>query len=230
MTVGFRVSQAIHVVAALGVADLIEDEPVSPGRSRRAAPVRRRGPGAGAAGAGGGRVFVETDDGRFAHSPMSEALRSDHPRSVRPTAVLIGQEHLWETWGTLMHSVRTGENAFVGRYGTDVWTYRTSAPSRTPSSTRRCPATPQRWPTSSAGSTTSPTHPPSSTSVAGTGRCCWASSRATRTWRRAVRPARRHRQSPGRPGARRRGRGSGALPSRRGHHLRRPSPKAATST
>ena len=73
-------------------------------------------------------VFVETDDGRFTHSPMSEALRSDHPRSVRPTAVLIGQEHLWETWGTLMHSVRTGENAFVGRYGTDVWTYRNERP------------------------------------------------------------------------------------------------------
>ena len=128
MTVGFRVSQAIHVVAALGVADLIDDDPVSPEdlaeQLRCDADSLARVLRALAAV----DVFVEADDGRFGHSPMSQALRSDHPRSVRPTAVSIGQEHHWETWGTLMHSVRTGETAFVGRYGTDVWTYRRERP------------------------------------------------------------------------------------------------------
>ena len=128
MTVGFRVSQAIHVVAALGVADLIEDEPVSPTHLAELLRCDAEGLARVLRALAAVDVFVETDDGRFTHSPMSEALRSDHPRSVRPTAVLIGQEHLWETWGTLMHSVRTGENAFVGRYGTDVWTYRNERP------------------------------------------------------------------------------------------------------
>jgi hypothetical protein len=128
MTTGFRLSQAIHVVAALGVADLIEDEPVA--AVDLAEQLRCDGDSLARLmrALAATDVFEEAEDGRFTHSAMSRLLRSDHPRSVRPMAVLIGQEHVWETWGTLMHSVRTGENAFVGRYGTDVWTYRNERP------------------------------------------------------------------------------------------------------
>ena len=34
----------------------------------------------------------------------------------------------WEAWGALLHSVRTGENAFRAVHGADVWTYRAAHP------------------------------------------------------------------------------------------------------
>ena len=43
-------------------------------------------------------------------------------------AAFIGCPYHWQAWHGLLHSVRTGENAFRHVHGTDVWTYRSTRP------------------------------------------------------------------------------------------------------
>ncbi|HET9000059.1 MAG TPA: methyltransferase [bacterium] len=120
---GFRVSQAIHVAATLGIADLLRDGPRSSDELAAAT-----GTHAGAlyrllrtlAGVG---VFREDVDRRFGLTPLGECLRSDAHEPLGPWAVHIGQPYVWQAWGHLLESVRTGENAFRRVHGVSVWDY-----------------------------------------------------------------------------------------------------------
>lgn len=56
-------------------------------------------------------VLNQKRDGRFALTPMGQALRSDHPASIRPMISFIGSREHWEDWGGLLYSVRTGQTA-----------------------------------------------------------------------------------------------------------------------
>ena len=125
---GYRAAQAIHVAAELGIADLVAD-------GARSADDLAAATGADprtlyrllrALAAIG--VFREEDYGRFAHTPLSKGLRSDVPGSMHPWACLIGRPEYWDSWGNLLHSVRTGENAFRAVHGMSVWEYREKRP------------------------------------------------------------------------------------------------------
>ncbi len=128
MTNGYQVSQAIHVVATLGIADLLTDGPRSADELAEAtgahAPALYRVLRA-LASIG---VFVEQDDGCFALTPLAEYLRTDVPGSLRSWAMLMGRPYLFTSWGHLMHSVKTGEPAFPEVYGTTAWEYRATHP------------------------------------------------------------------------------------------------------
>jgi hypothetical protein len=73
-------------------------------------------------------VFREHEHRRFSLTAMGECLRSDAEQSVRPSAMYLGQAYRWQTWGHLLHSVKTGENAFRALHGVDTWTYRERHP------------------------------------------------------------------------------------------------------
>jgi O-methyltransferase domain/Dimerisation domain len=128
MTNGFQVSQAIHVAATLGIADLLADVPKSADELAEAAGAHaptlyrllRALVSVG--------VFAEGDDGRFGLTPLAEYLRSDVPGSLRAWAMQIGQTYFWTSWGHLLHGVRTGEPAFPKVYGTTAWEYRAARP------------------------------------------------------------------------------------------------------
>jgi hypothetical protein len=124
MTNAYQVSQAIHVAATLGIADLLEDGPKSADELSQAtnthAPTLYRLLRA-LASVG---VFAEEPDGQFGSTPLAEYLRTNAPRSLRAWAMLIGQQYGWTSWGHLLHSVRTGEPAFPDLYGTSAWEYR----------------------------------------------------------------------------------------------------------
>lgn len=128
MTNAFQVSQAIHVAATLGIADLLEDEPRSAGELAEAAgapaPALYRLLRALASAS----VFAEKTDGRFGLTPLAKYLRTDAPGSLRAWAMQIGQRYYWRSWGHLLHSVRTGEPAFAELYGTSPWEYRAVHP------------------------------------------------------------------------------------------------------
>jgi hypothetical protein len=121
---GYQVSQAIHVAATLGIADLLKDGPRSFGELAAATGSH---PGSlyrllRALAAVG--VFHEDGDKRFALTPLGDCLRSDAADQVGPWAAFIGRPYFWQAWSHLLHGVRTGENAFRQVHGTDVWTYR----------------------------------------------------------------------------------------------------------
>jgi hypothetical protein len=132
ITNAYQASRAVHVAAALGIADLLVDgpRPVS-----ELAAATRTDPAAlyrllrGLASVG---VFQEVGDGgpdgSFALTPPAEYLRSDTPGSVRNWAVLMGRPYYQETWAHLETSIRSGGPAFREVHGVTPWEYRVSRP------------------------------------------------------------------------------------------------------
>jgi hypothetical protein len=127
MVDGYRVAQALHVAATLGIADLLTDGPRSIDDLAEAT-----GTDASAlfrllrALAGSG-VFAETDNG-FSLTPLARYLRTGVPGSVRGWAMHIGQPSFWQSWGHLLDSVKTNEPAFPSLYGMSPWEYREAHP------------------------------------------------------------------------------------------------------
>jgi O-methyltransferase domain/Dimerisation domain len=125
---GYQVTQAIHVAAVLGLADLLADGPRS---SDDLAAATNTHPGAlyrllrALASVG---VFREEADHVFALTELGACLRADAPESVGGWAAFVGEPYQWQAWGALLHSVRTGENAFRYVHGIDSWTYRARHP------------------------------------------------------------------------------------------------------
>ncbi|MCW5889509.1 MAG: methyltransferase [bacterium] len=112
MSIGHYVSRALHLAAKLGIADRLADGPRDAGTL--AAEV-----GAHAAAlhrvlrllASGG-LFTEDADGRFALTPLGEALRTGVPGSMRAMVLLFAGTRIQDSWKELEWCVRTGEPAF----------------------------------------------------------------------------------------------------------------------
>jgi len=126
---GFQISQAIHVAAVLGIADLLKDGPRSNDQlalatSTNPATLYRLLRALASVG-----VFEEVAGKTFALNPLSQALRTDRPDSIAAWAVLIGQEYFWNAWGNLLTGIKTGENVFPQLHdGMGVWEYRETRP------------------------------------------------------------------------------------------------------
>ena len=73
-------------------------------------------------------VLHEGDGRLFSLTPVGELLRSDVPGSLHGWAAYAGRPYFWAAWADLLHSVRTGENAFRHVHGQDVWSYRADRP------------------------------------------------------------------------------------------------------
>ena len=114
---GYQVSQAIHVAAVLGIADELADGPRAVGdlasaTATHAATLHRLLRALVAV-----EVLHEEPDGTFGLTALGEALRGP----AGPLAAFHGRPSHWTAWGQLLHSVRTGENAFQAVHGVDVW-------------------------------------------------------------------------------------------------------------
>jgi len=110
ISMGFTLPRALHVVAELGVADALDDAPLSVEALALTA-----GTNAGALG----RVLrvlsahgvFERQGGNYTHSPASRMLRSDHPQSMRSFVRMQGIPALWHIWEHFDHAVMTGRSA-----------------------------------------------------------------------------------------------------------------------
>jgi ubiquinone/menaquinone biosynthesis C-methylase UbiE len=117
------VTQALHVVAELGVADLLKEEPVS---IRQLAATTGTNEGAlyrvmrSLASVG---VFEETEPRTFALNEAAEPLRTDAPNSIRNGIVFMGAEWHWRVWGDLGYSVKTGKPAWGKVHGAECLEY-----------------------------------------------------------------------------------------------------------
>lgn len=125
---GFWISQAIHVAATLGVADLLAEGPrgvddlaaETDSDERSLYRLLRALAGVG--------VFREETGRRFSSTSLSDLLRRDASETLYGWAAFAGRPLVWQPWGDLLHSVRTGENAFRHLHGTDIWEYRAQDP------------------------------------------------------------------------------------------------------
>jgi hypothetical protein len=125
---GFQASQAIHVAATLGLADLLGSGAKT---SSEIATCTKTHPDAlyrlmRALAAIG--VFHEDEQHRFALTAIGEFLRSDVSGTHAPMADLIGRPYFRQAWGDLIYTVRTGATAFNHVHGKGVWEYRSERP------------------------------------------------------------------------------------------------------
>ena len=127
---GFQFSQAIHVAAVLRIADHMSSElrasnDIAKEVGAHPPTLYRLLRALAAIG-----VFREDDQRRFSLTAMGACLRSDSRTPLGPRAVLIGQAENWNTWGHLLHSIKTGENAFQSIHGEGIWTHRERHPEK----------------------------------------------------------------------------------------------------
>jgi O-methyltransferase/methyltransferase family protein len=125
---GYQVSQAIHVAASLGIADLVAEGPrgvddlatLSGADGRSLYRLLRALASIG--------IFTEEAGRRFSQSELSDLLRQEADQTLYGWAAFIGRPPYWQAWGHLLHGVRTGENAFRHVHGEDIWEYRAREP------------------------------------------------------------------------------------------------------
>jgi SAM-dependent methyltransferase len=123
MTQGYILSQVVHVIAKLGIADHLNDGPRT---SQALAQATSTDPDALdrllLAGAAFG-LLEEMEPHSFTLTPLGELLRSDVPGSVRDYAIaMVGPEH-WLPSGHLEQTIRSGKPSFPEVFGMDLWEY-----------------------------------------------------------------------------------------------------------
>ena len=129
---GYQVSQALHVLTALGIPDRLADGPCS-SQDLAAVVGATDGPlyrllrAVAAIG-----VLEELPERRFALTEIGEGLRSDVSGSLAGWAAFIGRGYYWAAWSRLIDGVRTGDHAFRLEHGTDPWNYRQTHPEEIP--------------------------------------------------------------------------------------------------
>lgn len=111
MILGGLMQKSIWAAAKLGVADLLAEKPrtaeeIAVATGTHAPSLYRVLRFLAMAG-----VFAESSDGKFELTPIAELLRSDTPNSMRDYAIMMGEDWIWQAYGELMHTVKTGEIA-----------------------------------------------------------------------------------------------------------------------
>jgi orsellinic acid C2-O-methyltransferase len=117
MLFGYFPSQAVYTAVRIGVADQLADGPLPAGELAAVTgcdgdALRRLLRALTVVG-----VLEQPQPDVFALTGTGELLRTDHPSSVRNYVLLFCGEPVWQAWGDLEYSVRTGKSAWERRYG-----------------------------------------------------------------------------------------------------------------
>lgn len=118
---GPLLTQALYVVAKLGVADLLAEKPLPVSELAARTDTHERALYRVLRSLASVGVFEETDPKVFALTPYAEPLRSDAPNSLRNGAIFMGEEWHWRVWGNMLYSVRTGKPAWGHVHGAEVF-------------------------------------------------------------------------------------------------------------
>lgn len=117
----YVLSRAIQVIAKLGIADEMSEEPlpiqtIAMRSSTLAEPLDRLLSFLTSYG-----LFNKTSEG-YVLTPLSQPLRKDHPNSIRDLLCLV-DESWWQAFSQLEATLKTGISAFEIQHGTDFFSY-----------------------------------------------------------------------------------------------------------
>ena len=120
---GFRTTQMIYVAAKLGIADLLAARPRSIEELAAAAGAEPQALHRLLRALASFGIFALDAAGEVVLTPQAELLRSDVQGSLRDVALLYGEDWIWQAYGNLTHSVRTGAPAFTKTHGQPFYGY-----------------------------------------------------------------------------------------------------------
>ncbi|MEU5919402.1 methyltransferase [Streptomyces sp. NPDC047141] len=120
---GAACAAAVRAAARLGVADALDETPMTAEDLAAAVDtdprtLRRLLRALSCQG-----VFTERPDGTFAHTEMSRLLREDDPHSLRYIALWCTEPWTWDVWPKLDEAVRSGRNVFEDVYEREFFSY-----------------------------------------------------------------------------------------------------------
>ena len=110
MSAAWLLSRSLHVVADLGVADVLGETPQTAAALAQATGAHPQALERTLRLLSAHGVFA-TRDGMVSHTPGSRLLRADHPQSLRPLVRMFGLPFNRGAYGFLEHSLRTGRPA-----------------------------------------------------------------------------------------------------------------------
>jgi len=123
MATGYWVSRIVYAAARLGIADRLADGPRSAadlaGPTGTHAPALHRLMRALAALG----ILTEREAGRFALTPVGEALKSGAPGSARASILTLAGHLGWRAWEEILHSLQTGKTGFEKAFGKPAFDY-----------------------------------------------------------------------------------------------------------
>lgn len=123
MLTGQHLTQAIYVVAKLGIADLFKDGAKSIDELAKLTEVNTQFLYRILRTLASHGIFVEVNNSYFEITSLAEYLQSDFPGSMRDIAILEGEEWLWQGWGNMFDAVKTGVSGFESQFGMSVIEY-----------------------------------------------------------------------------------------------------------
>ena len=123
MGTGAWVSATVYAAAKLGLADHLADGPRS--ADELAITTDTHAPTLDRlmrtlAGLG---IFAGQGEGRYALTPLGEALKSDAPGAARSTLIAFCGPAFWRSWEEIVYSVETGKTGFEKAWGMPVFEY-----------------------------------------------------------------------------------------------------------
>ena len=126
MLTGAWVTQAIYAAARLRIADLVADGPKTAGELARA--TRTHPPALARLVRALATLGVLSHDGeRYGPTPLS-ALFETGPTTMRAMVLHMFEPPSWRAWGEILHSIETGETAFVHANGSEVFPFYAANP------------------------------------------------------------------------------------------------------
>ncbi|WP_327326752.1 methyltransferase [Streptomyces sp. NBC_01210] len=120
---GAACAAAVRAAARLGVADALGDSPATAEQLATAVDAEPKSLRRLLRTLSCYGIFVETEDGTFAHTDMSLMLREDDPNSLRYIALWCTEPWTWDAWPRLDEAVRSGGSVFHELYGKGFFEY-----------------------------------------------------------------------------------------------------------
>ena len=120
---GLVEAKVISLVADLGIPDLLADGPRSAADLAADANVDADALDRALAFLVTKGLLGRDRDGRYKNNAVSDALRTDHPQSMRGWARFFASDWHWAMWNEARHSLRTGRAAAEKAFGSEFWTY-----------------------------------------------------------------------------------------------------------
>ncbi len=123
MAQGFWAAKALQAAAQLEIADLLEEKPKTAQELSKASGVDSNSLYRLLRALASRGIFKEISNDRFENTPLSEAIRTNVPGSVRDYAIFAPHDgNVW-AWTKFMDVVRTGKSSFTDVNGCGYWEY-----------------------------------------------------------------------------------------------------------